>query len=98
MTNQISALQGTLPSSLSVASEVNKAKTDFSEVIAATIKQVNDAQNAGDQSIQDLQSGNAEHLHEVMLSVEKADISLKMMVQLRNKTLSAYDEIMRMQV
>ncbi|MGL1931456.1 MAG: flagellar hook-basal body complex protein FliE [Desulfotalea sp.] len=96
--NIISQLQPLQTNSSGIASEVSKAKTDFSEVFAATIKQVNDAQNDGDNAIKDLQSGKAEHLHEVMLSVEKADISLKMLVQLRNKALSAYDEIMRMQV
>ncbi len=74
------------------------AKSDFSKVINSTINQAVDAEAKSDQSIQALQSGKAKNLHEVMISVEKADISLKMLVQFRNKALQAYEEVMRMQI
>ncbi len=77
---------------------VNKAKTSFGNILKSTIKNVNDAQLSGDLAIEKLESGGAKHLHEVMLAVEEADISLRMLVQLRNKALTAYDEIMRMQI
>ncbi len=50
------------------------------------------------QATKNLQSGDAKHLHEVMIAVEEADISLRMLVQMRNKALTAYEEIMRMQI
>jgi flagellar hook-basal body complex protein FliE len=62
------------------------------------MSKVNDSQIAGDQAIVKLESGEAKHLHEVMIAVEEADISLRMLVQMRNKALSAYEEIMRMQI
>lgn len=77
---------------------VAKAKSDFSKVIQSTINQAITSEHQSDQAIADLQSGDANSLHEVMISVEKADISLKMLVQFRNKALQAYEEVMRMQI
>ncbi len=74
------------------------AKSDFSKVIQSTIDQAVTAEHIGNRAITELQSGDAKNLHEVMISVEKADISLKMLVQFRNKALQAYEEIMRMQI
>ncbi|MGW8193655.1 MAG: flagellar hook-basal body complex protein FliE, partial [Desulforhopalus sp.] len=50
------------------------------------------------EAVERLQSGKAHHLHDVMIAVEEADISLRMAVQIRNRALSAYEEIMRMQL
>jgi len=43
-------------------------------------------------------AGGPVDLHDVMIAMEKADISLRLLVQVRNKALDAYQEIMRMQV
>ena len=80
------------------SSSTSQAKKGFGDILTATIQQVNNDQIGGDQAIQKLQAGDASHLHEVMIAVEEADISLRMLVQMRNKALQAYDEIMRMQI
>ena len=80
------------------SSSVSKTKADFGDILQSSIENVNDAQLSGDMAIEKLQSGEAKHLHEVMLAVEEADISLRMLVQMRNKALTAYEEIMRMQI
>lgn len=72
--------------------------SDFSQIIKSSIEQAASAEAAGDKAIESLQSGEAKNLHEVMISVEKADISLRMLVQFRNKALQAYDEMMRIQI
>ena len=77
---------------------VDKATVGFGDMLKTMVNKVNDAQMAGDQATSNLQSGDAKHLHEVMIAVEEADISLRMLVQMRNKALTAYDEIMRMQI
>ncbi len=79
-------------------SAVSTAKSGFGDIMKSTIEQVNQAQNRGDQAIEQLNTGSAESLHEVMIAVEEADISLKMLVQMRNKALQSYEEIMRMQL
>lgn len=79
-------------------SEVTKSSNAFGDMLKNMVTETNQDQLNGDQSVQNLQSGKAEHLHEVMISVEEADMSLRMLVQLRNKALTAYEEIMRMQI
>jgi flagellar hook-basal body complex protein FliE len=49
-------------------------------------------------AIKELVAGRTKNIHETMLAIERADTSLKLMMQVRNKVLDAYREIMRMQV
>jgi len=77
---------------------IAKAGSGFSDIIKSTISEVAKAEQKADKSIEDLQSGQAKNLHETMISVQEADISVKMLVQFRNKALQAYEEIMRMQI
>lgn len=51
-----------------------------------------------DEAILEANTGGNVDLHEMMLAMEKADISLRFLVQVRNKAVDAYQEIMRMQV
>jgi flagellar hook-basal body complex protein FliE len=51
-----------------------------------------------DQAVLQANTGENVNLHELMISMEKADISLRLMVQVRNKAIDAYQEIMRMQI
>jgi flagellar hook-basal body complex protein FliE len=55
-------------------------------------------QKDSDKKMEDLATGKNHNIAEVMISAEKADISLKLMVQVRNKIIEAYQEIMKMQV
>lgn len=72
--------------------------TTFSETLRNSVDKVNQDQVNADTSIKELVSGKNKNIHETMLAVEKADASLKLMMQVRNKVLDAYREIMRMQV
>jgi flagellar hook-basal body complex protein FliE len=51
-----------------------------------------------DQTVLKANTGESVDLHEMMIAMEKADISLRLMVQVRNKAMDAYHEIMRMQI
>ena len=75
-----------------------KGDAGFGELLSSMVDQVNETQIAGDKAIENMLTGRAQHLHEVMIAVEQADISLRMAVQIRNKALTAYEEIMRMQI
>lgn len=79
-------------------SEVSKASEGFGEILKDTIAGVNQSQLDGETAIQQLQTGEAKNLHEVMIAVEQADISMRMLVQMRNKAQQAYEEIMRLQI
>ncbi len=62
------------------------------------LHQVSELQDSADQMVIDLASGKDVNVHHTMVELEKADIALKYTVQLRNRALSAYEELMRIQV
>jgi flagellar hook-basal body complex protein FliE len=96
----INSLEGIAPLSLKPLGEssIESTGADFGDIFKSIIGKVNDSQLAGEQAIQKLHSGQAAHLHEVMIAMEEADVSLRMLVQLRNRAQTAYEEIMRMQI
>lgn len=93
-------ITGTIPLDLAKpdSSEVSKAQQGFSDMLVAAVEQVNSVQQKGDQAIADLNTGNAQHLHDVMIAMEEADLSLRMLVQVRNKAQEAFDSVMRLQL
>lgn len=72
--------------------------TSFSEILRDSVDKVNTLQTQADESIANLVAGRTKNIHETMLAIDRADSSLKLMMQVRNKILDAYKEIMRMQV
>ena len=70
----------------------------FTNVLKNSMDQVNTYQKQADTAIKEMVAGRNKNIHETMLTVERADSSLKLMMQVRNKVLDAYREIMRMQV
>jgi flagellar hook-basal body complex protein FliE len=72
--------------------------TTFSEILKDSVDKVNTMQAQADESISNLVAGRTKNIHETMLAIERADSSLKLMMQVRNKILDAYKEIMHMQV
>jgi len=70
----------------------------FGEVLQGSIAEVNKLQNEANQAIEALAVGAENDLHHTMIAMEKAEISFKLMMQVRNKIVAAYEEIMRMQV
>lgn len=95
--NNLGALSLT-PPKITDTNPVSISKQGFGDILKSTVEQVNASQLSGDKAIENLQTGEAKHLHEVMIAVEEADVSLRLLVQMRNKALTAYEEIMRMQV
>lgn len=70
----------------------------FSQMLEKTLGEVNRDQIEADHAIRETIAGRNKNIHETLLAVERADTSLKLMMQVRNKVLDAYREIMRMQV
>ncbi|MDZ4662091.1 MAG: flagellar hook-basal body complex protein FliE [Pseudomonadota bacterium] len=70
----------------------------FASTLKDAMGQVNELQKKADVEMQKLATGKAESIPDVLIAAEKADISLKLMVQVRNKIIDAYNEIMKMQV
>ena len=70
----------------------------FGEFLTDSISKVNGLQQDANVSMQRLASGDSQNLHETLLAVERADIALRQMNQVRNKVIDAYKEIMKMQI
>jgi flagellar hook-basal body complex protein FliE len=84
--------------SSAVSSVSGPKDTGFLETLSKSMEEVNEEQVKADQGIKDLVAGKSKNIHETMLQIQKAELSLKTMMQVRNKILEAYKEIMRMQV
>ena len=73
-------------------------KTEFQDLMEKGIKEVNTGAREAEKASMDLASGRSSNIHETMLAVTKAELGFNMMVQMRNKVIEAYQEVMRMQV
>lgn len=70
----------------------------FAATLKDAVNEVNTLQKISDVKSQDLATGKTQNISDVMIAAEKADISLRLMVQVRNKIIEAYQEMMKMQV
>jgi flagellar hook-basal body complex protein FliE len=75
-----------------------EAGGSFGNILKDSIEKVNKIQTEADRAIEGLASGEVKNVHETMIAIEKANLSFNMMLQVRNKLLAAYEEVMRMQV
>ncbi|MGE5491980.1 MAG: flagellar hook-basal body complex protein FliE [Actinomycetota bacterium] len=72
---------------------------DFAQVLKSSIDKVNETQQAADQMAEKLAAGDtSQNLHEVMMALQTASVSFQEMVQVRNKLVNAYQDIMNIQV
>ncbi len=95
----------TFPETVSLNNVIYRNNTEekdqeikFGDFLASAIEKVDSLQKKADASAIALATGDAENLHNVMIDMEKAEIALQFTIQVRNKVLEAYQEIMRMQV
>lgn len=72
--------------------------SEFKEILSNALQKVNEQQIESRELTEKLITGEVTDLHQVMIAAEKASISLNLTVQVRNKVVEAYQEIMRMQV
>jgi flagellar hook-basal body complex protein FliE len=72
--------------------------SSFDEILIDSIDQVNRLQVEADSNISDLTTGKQPDIHRTMIAMEKASISFELLMQIRNKVISAYDRIMRMPI
>lgn len=70
--------------------------SSFRDTLGAFYKDVDAELKAADQKAAEFAVGKRQSLHEIMIASEKAGISFKLLVEIRNKLLEAYQEIMRM--
>lgn len=75
-----------------------KSESSFEKSLQDAMTKVNDLQIKADKAAQDLATGRSDNIADVMIAAEKADIALRLMMQMRNKMIEGYQEVMKMQV
>ncbi|MDQ0214305.1 flagellar hook-basal body complex protein FliE [Oikeobacillus pervagus] len=87
----VSSMNGMKPSP-------NESGQKFASMLKDSIEKLNESQTQSDQMTEKLARGEKVDLHQVMITAQKASISLQLAVEIRNKAVEAYQEMMRMQV
>lgn len=70
----------------------------FGSTLEGMLQEVSSMQHKAGQTSQQMLTGEVEDVHQVMVAVEKASTSFMLMMEIRNKLVEAYREVMRMQV
>ena len=70
--------------------------TSFEQMLQQSLSNVNQLQLEADKAVAALASGQEQDLHNTMITMEKADIAFRLLMQIRNKVITAYETIMRM--
>ena len=70
----------------------------FGQTVTDLLKGANSQQLQADAAIQDLVGGNSSSVHQVVLAVAKADLAFRMVLEIRNRLIESYQEVMRMQI
>ncbi|MDD2652123.1 MAG: flagellar hook-basal body complex protein FliE [Sulfurimonas sp.] len=71
---------------------------DFAQHLKSAISDVNDLQKKSEKALGDMATGQVKDLHQAALAIGKAETSMKLMLEIRNKALSAYKELGRTQL
>lgn len=94
----LSHVAGTLASTTSPLSVPIAKGADFGSMLSSAVQNVNQLQTDSTNAIQSFLTGSGEELHTVALATQRAELALDLGIQVRNKVVSAYQEIMKMQL
>lgn len=78
--------------------ETSPEGASFSDMLKESLQEVNALSKEADKAVRDLAIGESQDIQGTILAMEKASLSFKLMMEVRNKLLTAYQEVMRTQV
>jgi len=78
-------------------SEAQNILGDFQKILKRSVEEVDSLAKEANHSAEEMVAGRMD-VHQAMIAMEKAGISFRLMVQVRNKMMAAYEEIMRIQI
>lgn len=79
-------------------SAVPVAQGSFGSMVEKGLQQVNSQLMVSQADLQQLATGDAQNLHQIMIRLEESRISFQLLMQVRNRLLESYQEVMKMQV
>jgi len=95
----INPITSDIPLSLgSKPSGAQEEKTRFGALLKDAISTVNDLSQRSGLEIQKIMTGESDELHTAVIAMQRADVSFQMMMQVRNKIVQAYQEVLRMPI
>lgn len=71
---------------------------DFVNTLKSSIQEVNTEQQISEKALADMASGQVKDLHQAAIAINRAENSMKVMLEVRNKAINAYKEILRTQI
>ncbi len=80
------------------AAKVGTTDAEIKDTFSRMFDEVNDLQQQADRKIEEFATTPEKDIHGTMIALQKADISLRLMMQIRSKLTAAYQDIMRMQL
>tara|TARA_Y100000588_G_C13344399_1_gene539572 strand:+ start:48 stop:428 length:381 start_codon:yes stop_codon:yes gene_type:complete len=95
---QKAAQTGQVESTQSTQAVVAVQGAGFGDVLNQFVGEVNQKQLASSQAVNDLISGKEIPLHQAMIAMQEAGVAFQLMVEVRNKLLEGYQDLMRMQI
>ena len=95
---QPSSIQPIGPIEIGGSASSSAGGSEFQQLLQGAIDPVENARDNANQSVQNFLSGEGDDLHSTVLAVQRADLEFDMLMQVRNKVISAYQEVMRMQM
>ena len=101
MEKNVQGLNGLSTGDLLNRRQEGTSKTEgpsFGEVLKQSIEEVDDLQKKGQEAMADIATGQVKDLHQAAMAINKAELSMKMMLEVRNKAINAYKEILRTQI
>jgi flagellar hook-basal body complex protein FliE len=82
----------------SISNDDKINQINFSEILSDAMNKVNDEQINADKMGELLASGEVDNVHDVMIAAQKAELTLSLAIEIKSKIMSAYSEIIRLQI
>lgn len=76
----------------------SKGDLPFADLVKGLVQQTDQQQKIAQDSVQQLITGETDSVHDVVLTTSRADLAFRLMMEIRNRLIASYQEVMRMQV
>lgn len=98
MINSIYGFENTQFGKIKGNLETNLKGNGFSKIIEDSLNKINDYQKVADESVVSFIKGNEQEIHNVMIALEEAKLTMQTAIEIRNKLVEAYQELSKTQI
>ena len=86
------------PAALPLADSKATGELPFADLVSNLMQETSDQQSAVGESMRQLVTGESDSIHDVVLTASKADLAFRLVMEVRNRLMQSYEDIMRMQI